>query len=161
MPTHEERISFIVDAYRTAQERLVLKFEDATDKAARAGEWTPAQLLWHVATSTERLTTLLTGERAVAKPAPPDFVECWDAIQIPPKVKTFAALEPPAGVTPDAAVAKLRASGDKAINAIRALTPERAHHIVEFPFGPLSLYQVAEFITKHVDRHTSQLERML
>jgi hypothetical protein len=72
-------------------------------------------------------------------------------------VKSVPQLEPPPNVTSAATLEKLRASGDMLASAVRALTPERARYCITFPFGPLSLYQVAEFATRHVERHTNQL----
>jgi hypothetical protein len=75
-------------------------------------------------------------------------------------LKTSPALEPPNPVSRDAALDRLRTSSQKMTKAIAALTPERgACFCVSLPFGTLSLFELAEFVAAHVDRHVTQVGR--
>src|SRR4029453_460351 len=67
---------------------------------------------------------------------------------------------PPPPVRRDAALERLRASGQHMSKAIASLTPERGRgYTVTLPFGTLSLYELADFGAAHVTRHCGQLER--
>jgi hypothetical protein len=163
--THQTRIHEIVNAFKAEHEQLIGHLEGLTDEGAeqppRDGGWSAAQIGWHVGVSNEWLAAALRGDRPIAEPPPADFTENWSAIKIPDKVKTFPQLEPPAAPGRGETVRKLRDSGDRVVEALEGLTPERAAYAIKFPFGTLSLYQVGEFVTAHVRRHIRQIERTL
>jgi len=144
---------------------MIAALERLNDAAAMhtpaGGGWTAAQIGYHVATTNDFLGGILTGAipKAVAPPA--GFQENPNVFsQLPTKVTTFAALEPPANVTRAQAISKLRESTAQTVKAIEGLNAERASgQVVEFPFGKISLYQLAEFIGGHVVRHHAQFQR--
>jgi hypothetical protein len=96
----------------------------------------------------------------MAQPAPAGFKESFRASAMPAKVKTFPSLEPPAVVSSEVALERLRAAGQQLARAIASLTTERgAGQCVTLPFGTLSLFELADFSAAHVVRHTAQVER--
>lgn len=163
--SHQNRIHASVAAFQTASDALVSSLNGLSDEAATRtspdGGWTPAQIGWHVAATSDLLAGMLTGPGAV--PAPPDFSENPAIFKaVPSKVETFPVLQPPASAARAAAIAKLNASAAATVKAIEALQPDRASgHVVQLPFGQLSLYQLCEFIGAHVARHQSQLDRTI
>ena len=162
---HQNRIHASVSAFLSASERMIAALERLNDAAAAhapaGGGWTAAQIGYHVATTTDFLTGILTGAIPKAVPAPAGFQENATVFsQLPEKVTTFEALVPPASATRAQAIAKLRESTARTVKAIEELSAECASgQIVEFPFGAISLYQLAEFIGGHVVRHQAQLQR--
>ena len=163
--SHQNRIHASVSAFLSASEAMIAALERLNDAAASqspaSGGWSAAQIGYHVATTNDFLAGILIGVIPKAVPAPAGFVEKADLFsQLPTKITTFEALEPPANVTRTQAIAKLRESTAQAVKAIEGLSAERASgHVVEFPFGAISLYQLAEFIDGHVVRHQAQLQR--
>jgi uncharacterized damage-inducible protein DinB len=150
---------------QTASEAMVAALERLSDDASirkpQDGGWNAAQVGCHVATTNGFLAGLITGTIPRAEPAPAGFEE--DAAlfgKLPEKITTFPALEPPAAATRADAITNLRASTADAIKAIESMTPERATgYCVQFPMGPMSLYQIADFIGGHAVRHHAQLQR--
>jgi hypothetical protein len=80
---------------------------------------------------------------------------------LPSKIKTLEPLEPPAqGVVRTEAVKRLRGAQQTLVGAINGLDAKRASgHVMQFPFGAINLYQVAEFLVAHTDRHIAQIQR--
>lgn len=163
--SHQDRIHASVTAFLTASEGLIAALDRLNDAAAThtppGGGWTPAQIGYHVAITNEFLVGILTGVIPKAFPAPAGFQENPTVFSaLPAKVTTFSSLEPPADVTRPQAMARLRESTAVAVKAIESLTPERASgQVVQFPFGAISLYQLSEFLGRHVLRHEAQLQR--
>jgi hypothetical protein len=163
--SHQNRIHANVSAFVSASEGMIAALERLDDAAATHtpadGEWNAAQIGYHVATTNDFLAGILTGAIPRTAPAPAGFQENPNVFsQVPSKVTTFSALEPPANVTRAQAIAKLRESTSQAVKAIEGLNAERASgQVVEFPFGAISLYQLSEFIGGHVVRHHAQLQR--
>ena len=163
--SHDDRIRASVTQLQTAGDALAAALERLNDAAAtrkpQDGGWNAAQIGWHVAVTNGFLAGLITGAIPSAVPAPTGFVEDAKVFAgVPEKITTFPALEPPPTATRTEAVEKLRTSTTETIKAIQSMTPERANGFcVQFPFGALSLYQVADFIGGHVVRHQKQLER--
>ena len=163
--SHQNRIHASVSAFQTAAEAFIASIERLTDDAAtrapQDGGWSAAQIGYHVATTNDFLANLLTGAVPKAVPAPAGFQENPKVFSaVPARVETFPALIPPADTSRADAIAKLRASVPQTVKAIESLTEDRAaKHVVEFPFGAISLYQLAEFIVGHVVRHQGQLQR--
>lgn len=163
----QNRIHTCVTAFQAASDALVSSLEGLSDEVATRtapdGGWTPAQIGWHVAATSDLLAGMLTGEVPSAVPAPADFSEnpaIFDTV--PSKVQTFPVLEPPVSATRAAAIAKLKTSAAATVKAIEALQPDRAcGHVVQMAFGQLSLYQLCEFIGAHVARHQAQLDRAI
>ncbi len=162
---HQNRIHASVNAFVSASEGLIAALERLTDAAAThtttGGGWSAAQIGYHVATANDFLVGILTGAIPRSIPAPAGFQENPSVFsQLPSKVATYSALEPPTNATRAQSIAKLRQSTAQAVKAIEGLTAERASgQVVEFPFGAISLYQLSEFIGGHVVRHKTQLER--
>jgi hypothetical protein len=165
--SHQNRIHASVSAFVSASEGLIAALERLNDGAAThapaCGGWNAAQIAHHVAVTNDFLAGILTGAIPKAVSAPAGFQENPDVFaHLPSKVTTFPALEPPAGVTRAEAIAKLRESTAQAAKAIEGLSADRASgHVVEFPFGAISLYQLSEFIGGHVVRHQAQLQRSI
>lgn len=163
--THQQTMERKIDAFNAAMEQFIRTLEGAHDatRAPKPGGWNAAQIGWHVAKSNHLLSGALTGAVPMAQPLPAEFQEDpFIFSKVPAKIQTFPQLEPPADVSAAAALADLRASIGPTIAAFRALTEERARaHVVQFPMGPLTMYQFADFTVGHVSRHQQQLERAL
>jgi len=164
---HQSRIEGIVTAFNAAHDQLIASLEQLSEAAAaqrpQDGGWTPAQIGWHVAATNDLLGQIITGEAPLAQPAAEGFVENPAVFEgLPAKVQTFPQLVPPAGVTRDEALGRLRESAGPLAAKLRAMSQERAAgHCVAFPFGTLSLYQLGEFAAGHVARHHGQLQRAI
>lgn len=163
--SHQQRIAAQTSAFTTAMaafEEAIARLDDAAATATpAAGGWTAAQIAWHVGQTNEQLAAVLTGQAPMATQAPAGFVENPDVFNgVPSKVQTFPQLEPPAGLTREDGLSKLRGSARPYLQALGGLTPERASgYCVDFPFGKLSLYQLADFTAAHVTRHLQQVQR--
>ena len=164
---HGDRIRNAVDTFRTASDAFVATLEaiddDSASRPSPDGGWSPAQVGWHVAESNRLTAATLSGALPGARRSD-GFVEDPSVFtRIPAKAETpIPALIPPAGVTRDDALTKLRWSVAPTVKAMETLTPDRAGtYTVKFPFGVLNLYQLAEFAGAHVGRHQKQLERCL
>jgi hypothetical protein len=159
-----DRAATILARFTAAHQSLASSLRDLSPQAAvqeppDAG-WSPAQIGCHVAITNEWIAGVLLGTTPMAQPAPPGFTESFAPKAVPAKVKTFPTLEPPAVVSLEAALERLRTSGLKMSKAIASLTPERGSgYCVTLPFGTLSLFELAEFTAAHVTRHQAQLER--
>ena len=164
---HADRIRGAARIFQDAYEALVAALEGMDDTSAARlapdGGWSPAQVAWHVAESNRLTAATLSGALPGARRAD-GFVEDPALFsRIPERADTLIpALNPPAGVTRDDALTKLRWSAAPTLKAIETLTPDRAaNYTVKLPFGVLNLYQLAEFAAEHVGRHQKQLERCL
>jgi hypothetical protein len=159
-----DRAASILARFTAAHHSLSSELRDVSAEAAEhepsGGGWTPAQIGCHVAMTNEWVAGVLTGAMPGAHAAPAGFTESFNPTALPAKVKTFPTLEPPPVVSLEAALERLRTSGQQLSKAIASLTPERgAGQCVTLPFGTLSLFELADFSTGHVLRHVAQLER--
>lgn len=165
--SHQNRIHASVSAFLSASEGMIAALERLNDTAAThppaGGGWNAAQIGYHVAITNDFLAGILSGAIPKSIAAPAGFQENPNMFaNLPTKVTTFSALEPPAGVTRAQALARLRESTAQSVKAIEGLNAERASgQVVEFPFGAISLYQLSEFIGGHVVRHYGQLQRAM
>jgi DinB superfamily len=163
--SHQNRIHATVSAFQSASEGLIAAMERLDDEAAvrvpPGGGWNPAQIGYHVASANEYLAGILAGSVRRSRPAPEGFLENPHVFSgLPSKIQTFPALEPPSNASRAQAIAKLRDSTAQVVQAIEGLSVERAAgEVIDFPFGLISLYQLAEFLTRHVLRHEAQLQR--
>ena len=165
MKSHEDRVRGIHSTFSEATDHLIACLQQLNDNIvtrAPAGAWTPAQIGCHVALTNEFLAAVLSG--AVGEmnvPRPDGFQETLATLQLPDRVKTFPALEPPAGASKRDAVAKLRQSADVFAKSLSAATSERCGSVcVKMPFGVVfSIYEVGEFATGHIHRHIGQVNR--
>lgn len=162
---HAARIRTAADAFKRASDAFIATLEalddDSASRISADGGWSPAQVGWHVGESNRLTAAMLLGDLAGARRTD-GFVEDPAVFsRIPAKAETpIPALNPPAGVTRDDALTKLRWSVAPMLKAIETLTPDRgANYTVKFPFGVINLYQFAEFAGVHVGRHQKQLER--
>jgi len=166
MPEHDERMSAIRNAFGSANDEMIAAIEalDA-DAAAKApeGAWNVARIGWHVGTTTEFLAGAMSGAiAAVVVPRPDGFEETLASLELPQKIQTFPQLEPPADVSRETAIEKLRASADAFAGAADTVTSERCGTVcVQLPFGVFSLYEIGEFTAAHIRRHLGQVERTL
>jgi len=167
---HYARVRHIRESFAEANERLVARLRRvehaAAERAPGEGEWSAAQIGWHVAAVTKRFAAVVGGD-VPGVPLPADFAEReWAAIvrEIPARLRASDAVAPPPHVTRDEAVAALEAAAVRLARALDRLTPERAlstgitHPIVG---GPINLYQVGEWAAAHVIRHNRQAKRTL
>lgn len=163
---HEDRIRNAVSSFEDANSRLVRMLEGLSDEAAHKapsdGGWSAAQVGCHVAMTNELFAGVLTGAVPLAQPAPAGFAENPNVFStVPSKVETAPPLQPPAGSTRQDAVEKLRSAQTAIVGAIKSLTHERGtSHIMQLPFGPITLSQAAEFMGPHTTRHIAQVERV-
>lgn len=168
---HLARVRHLREAFASANERLVKRLRQADDEAAERaphhGEWSAAQIGWHVAAVTTRFASLVSGDAAGLQPLPQDFVERdWSTIGniISSRLQAPRGTEPPARVSRDEAVAALEASGLRLAQALDQVTPERgAGFGLNSPIvgGTINVYQIAEWATAHVIRHNRQAKRAL
>ena len=163
---HDDRIRSAVSSFEESTHRMVALLEALNDEAARRtppdGGWSPAQVGLHVAITNELFAGVLAGAVPMAQPAPAGFAENPDVFSaVPPRLKTPQPLEPPAiGITRDIALDRLRAAHRVTIGAMRGLDAQRASgHVMRLPFGAISLYQAAEFLGPHTERHIAQIHR--
>jgi hypothetical protein len=159
-----DRAATILARFQTVHNAFIGRLRElppdvAEHRPAEEG-WSAAQIGWHVATTNEWIAGVLDGSTPGAEAAPAGFVESFNGRALPAKVKTFPSLEPPAVVSAEVALEKLRGSGHHLSKAIASLSAERGGgHCVKLPFGTLSLYELADFTTSHVVRHAAQIER--
>ena len=159
-----DRVTTILARFQSAQNAIVGKLRELPPESAEhrpaAEAWSAAQIGFHVATTNEWIAGVLNGSTPMAQPAPAGFAETFSPKSLPAKIKTFPSLEPPAVVSAEVALERLRASGHNLSKAIASLRAARgAGHCVTLPFGTLSLFELADFTTAHVLRHISQIER--
>jgi hypothetical protein len=159
-----DRAATLLARFNAAHHSLVGRLRELPPETASqrpsGGAWSAAQIGCHVAMTNEWIAGVLSGSTPMAQPAPADFVESFDSTAMPSKLKTFSSLEPPAAVSCEAALERLRTSGHHMAKAIASLTPERGAGLcVTLPQGTLSLFELADFSTRHVMRHVAQLER--
>jgi hypothetical protein len=163
--SHQERISAQQAGFTAAVsdlERAVEQLDEAVaTRTPDEGGWSAAQIAWHVGETNELLAAVLSGDAPMATPAPEGFTENPAVFSgVPAKVQTFPQLMPPDGVTRADGLAKLRGSVPPYLGVLQGLAPERAAGFcVDFPFGKLSLYQIADFAAAHVTRHLQQVQR--
>jgi len=166
MPEHDERMSAIRGAFASANDEMIAAI-GALDAEAAAkapeGAWNVAQIGWHVGTTTEFLAGAMSGAIAAVMVARPDgFEESLASLELPAKIQTFPQLEPPAEVSRETAIEKLRASAAAFAGAADTVSAERCgSECVQLPFGTLSLYEIGEFAAAHIHRHLGQVERTL
>ncbi len=164
---HGDRIRAAAASFREAYDAFVAALDamdqDSASRPSPDGGWSPAQVGWHVAESNRLTAATLSGALPGARRADGFIEDPAVFSRIPAKAETpIPALNPPAAVTRDDALTKLRWSAAPTLKAIETLTPDRAaNYTVKFPFGVLNLYQLAEFAGAHVGHHRKQLERCL
>lgn len=167
---HLARVRHLREAFAAANERLVARLRKATDEAASrsaAGAWTAAQIGWHVAAVNNRFAGLIAGDITGVAAMPAGFVERpWEAIaaDIPERLTSPATFAPPPGVSRDATIAALEASGMRMARAFDAMTPERGSTMgITSPLvgGAITVYQIGEWATAHIIRHNRQAKRAL
>jgi hypothetical protein len=162
---HETRIQSAVNKFEEANARMVALLEALSDELARqapaAGSWSPAQIGFHVAITTELFAGVLSGAVPMSKEAPSGFSENPEIFAgLPSRIKTLAPLEPPSAAARAEAIEKLRSSERALITAIKSLPPERAaSQVMDLPFGTINMYQAAEFTGAHAARHLDQIRR--
>lgn len=163
LPTHRQRVDGLAYAFLGAHDRLIALLQPLPDELAarrgRDGAWTPAQIGCHVALTNVRLAKVLTEGDTVD--APDDFADDWSRLTIPARVEAPASLDPPVSTTRAAAIDQLQASRETMVRAIRGLTPERGVRCMASRFGVMSVYQMGEFVTRHVERHIGQAQRTI
>ena len=166
---HLGRVRQLRESFAEANERLVARLRGASDDAAghaAEGEWSAAQIGWHVAAVTTRFAGLISGDVAGAQPLPEDFRErTWPEVvaAIPPRLQAPAALAPPPGVRRAQAISALEAAGMRMARALDSLTPERGARmgITSAVVGSITVYQIGDWATAHVIRHNRQAKRVL
>jgi hypothetical protein len=159
-----DRAASILARFNAAHTSLVNRLRElppgACEQRPAPEAWTAAQIGCHVALTNEWIAAVLTGSTPMAQPAPADFKEQFNPGGLPERLKTYPQLEPPNPVSRDAALERLRTSGQHMSKAIASLGPDRgAGYTVTLPFGMLSLFELADFSAAHVARHCHQQER--
>jgi uncharacterized tellurite resistance protein B-like protein len=162
-PSHADRIATAVTAFKNATAAFIADLSAIQDseRPPQDGGWTASQIAWHLAETNLHVAALIAGRAAGVKELR-GFTEDRAAFsRIPERVPTpIPEVHPPADVRRKDAIDRLRASEGPTVNAIESLSDERARNFtVDFPFGTLNLYQVAEWAGAHVTRHRAQLTR--
>jgi len=166
---HTTRIAELTTAFNESMARLLARLDaapaDQLTRVPEPGRWSAAQVAWHVGATNEAFAGLVDGSIPNAKVAPEGFKETpWSAIakEVPDKLEAPPRFHPPADVTKDDALAKLRASQQRFVAAMHGLDEVRACLTVKSTVGtPISLYQVGIWAAAHVARHNSQVKRLL
>jgi DinB superfamily len=168
---HAARVASLRAAFAEANGRFLIRLRGADDEEAvrtpAGGGWTAAQIGWHVAAVSSRFARLISGELPGAAPLGEGFLErSWSEIVsgMPPSLEAPGPVQPPADVTRAQAIALVEASGDLMTRALDSVTPERgSRYGVVDPIagGAVTLYQVAEWATRHIIRHNQQAKRTL
>jgi uncharacterized damage-inducible protein DinB len=167
--SHGERIERVRAAYREAHARLVTRLTDAPADAVErvpAGEWSAAQIGWHVAAVDTSFAALVSGENPGAKPLADGVSETpWAEIvqNIPGKIEAGKRVQPPAEVRRDEALAALAAASAKLDAALAGLDAERgSRYAITHPaIGTITLGQFGDWATAHTIRHNAQAKRIL
>lgn len=167
--THSERISELTAGFNESMARFLARLDAASaDDLMRKpddGGWSGAQVAWHVGIINEAFAGLIDGSVPNARTAPEGFTETpWSSIaeKVPVKLEAPERFHPPAVVTKDEAVSKVRASQQRMLDALAGLDPERAKLTVRSTIGtPINLYQVGNWAAAHVARHNAQVKRLL
>ena len=127
-----DRAAAILDRFNVEQRALVARLRDmpadAAEHASPDGGWSAAQSGWHVARTKAWAAAVLLGDK-IGKPA----------------------CTPPDRPSRDAALMRLRASGQQVAKAIAALSADRA----------ASLFAIAESAARHVAHHLAQIDRTI
>ncbi|MGE3178505.1 MAG: DinB family protein [Vicinamibacterales bacterium] len=161
-----DRAATILARFNAAHNELVWKLRDCAFAAGAEGQrregWNAAQIGWHVAVTNDFIASVLTGEKALAQPAPAEFKESLDTRALAAQADPSEVPQPPSVVGLDSAIERLRASAHHVSKAIAALSPERGTgYCVAMPFGTLSLYELADFGAAHVIHHSAEVARAL
>jgi hypothetical protein len=161
-----DRAAGILARFTAAQNTLLARLREMPPGAAQQPpdpeHWSAAQLGCHVALTNDWIAAVITGAMPMAEPAPPGFRESFTGRTAPGMVKAFPTLQPPDLVSRDAALERLRASGQRLCKAIASLTSERGSgYVVTLPFGTLSLFELADYTAGHVERHAALAGRTI
>ena len=167
--THEDRIARMTSDFTHAMGRFLERLgrAGARGEAVPAeGQWSAAQIAWHVALVNEAFAGLIAGSIKGTAPAAGDFVERdWPTVLmgVAPKQVASSRVQPPPDVAMRDAIEKLRASAESLHAALASLTPERGRgYTVKSPIvGEITVYQIGEWATAHVIRHNAQAKRVL
>ena len=167
--THSARIAELTTSFNESMTRFLSRLDAASsaqlEATPAAGGWTGAQVAWHVGIINEAFAGLIDGSIPNARPAPEGFTETpWSAIaeQVPAKLDAPERFHPPASVTRDDALAKVRASQQRMVDALAGLDESRAGLTVKSTVGtPINLYQVGNWAAAHVARHNAQIKRII
>jgi hypothetical protein len=167
--THAEGIARQRTAYREAHTRFMTRLrdasEDAVHRAPAGGGWSAAQIGWHVAAVDASFAGLVSG--AIPAQPLPDGVDGrpWSEIVagIPDRIEAGKRVQPPPGITRDAALAALAASADHLDAALAGLDAARgSRYAITHPVvGVVALAQIGDWATAHVIRHNAQAKRVL
>ena len=168
-PAPASRLEGILAAFDQANRRLVARLSGASDAEAvqvpDGGGWTPAQIGAHVAAFNSLLASVVSGAAPGAEQASDGFVETPWAEKLPGlqgRLEAPGLLQPPPGVTKQAALQALADGAAQVAAAFGGLTEARARMTFTYPrVGTLSLPQVGEWMIGHTIRHNAQLKRVL
>lgn len=159
-----DRAASILARFNAAHHALVGALRELPPEVAErrpsADAWSAAQIGCHVAMTNQWAAGILSGTTPMAQPAPAGFTESFAGTARPARVRTSPAMEPPAVVSCEVALERLRESCHHLSKAIASLSAERGSgYTVTLRFGTLSLFELADFIAGHVARHLAQVER--
>jgi len=165
--THDARIAATVAAFEAAMARFVARIENTPDAQAQErradGGWNVAGIAWHVAVTNEAFAGLVDGTVPLAKAPEPGFVETpFQEITtlVPDQLEAPEKFHPPDVITKADALARVRASQDRLVQALRAMPESRGLWTVKSILGQISLYQVGDWAIAHVVRHNAQAKRI-
>ncbi len=167
--THTERIAELTATFNASMARFLSRLDGATpEQLTRTpddGGWSAAQVAWHVGVINDAFAGLIDGSVPNARQAPEGFTETpWSEIaeKVPEKLVAPERFHPPAIVTSEEGLEKVRSSQQRIVDALAGLDPERAKLTVRSTIGtPINLYQVGTWAATHVARHNAQVKRLL
>ena len=169
LESHSDRIARMRRAYEEAHGRFVSRLQsvpaDLAERVPAEGGWSAAQIGWHVAAVDAGFADLMSGARPT-QPLPEDFRERqWIdvAAEVPAKLQAPRSVTPPDHVRRDEVLIALEASARKVVEALQALTADRASRfgVTHRSVGTVTLYQVGEWATAHTIRHNAQAKQVL
>lgn len=167
--THAARIQRMRTAYRAAHDRLVARLRqapgDLVERMPEDGEWSAAQIGWHVAIVDGVFADLVSGARPSER-LPADFCErTWTEIVagIPQKLDASSGSLPPTAVTRQEALTALALSAQRLDAALEGLAEDRASRfgVTHRAVGTITLAQIGDWATAHTIRHNAQAKRVL
>ncbi len=166
------RLEEDLERVRRAFESTLAAIGDDRRHRAPAGQWTPAQLVWHcakvergVARLVERLDAAIPEMATVPPgPAPDKVLRLLDHIPYHDrarKVQAIPGLVPPESVDLGAELGRLREGREQLLTVIRQAGPRLSLVKHEHPlFGPFDGWQWVLSVGKHEERHLDQLREV-
>ena len=164
---HEQRISAAIALLEQHTADLIGLLRSLSDVAATArpaeDRWSPAENGWHVALTIGAFADILGGNGPLPiAPGVTQFPEETWSLETPPAVAAPAFLVPPRDATAAQASELIEQAAPRLARAFGILTQEQAQgHVVNLPWGTVSVYQLCDWGGGHTRRHVNQIRQAL